>query len=667
MRKNSAVSLGLGTLFVACLSLGAASEDPQLVSLDPHLVFTQLDTDREGLGAVRELVPKGDETGALRLLREHYRAKYPLPDGEPKIEQATLETADRTVKHIFQWGPYEPADYGTDIDWSWDPRGDIEWVAAMYRFYWADPLAQAYQATRDERYAQAFVELTSDWIRKHPLEKRDVVHPVYANWKGYPWLDIQTGIRASNLCRTFPIFVHAEAFTPEFLGVLLASLYDHQVKTEFYPMGKVHNKAIFEQRGFVNVAYTFPEFKDSQRWMEMALGRAQESLLAQTTSDGVQREWSAGYHQGVLRDAVEMMGRMEERGIAVPEEYRARVRGMWEYLFAMSTPDLGYAMFGDTSRPYPPPAQRGKMTMYGSMLRATEVLGDPKFAALALNQTDELPALKSYAFPEAGMYFLRDAWGPHQIYFALHCSPPAISGHDQPDNGTFELCAFGRWLMTDTGYFTYGHDPEARAWHRQTRVHNTLTLDGKDTQVAGKHLLWRSTDSFDTLCVENASYEGLTHRRSAWFVDHSFFVILDEAIGTAKGTPSLHFQFAPGEVSVDTEKHQVTTAFDDANVLLWVDPAAPVSFEEEDGWFAYEYGKREARKALRIAATQDAPFTFLTLLIPYQGTTAPDAHAAVTAPHNAGDSRVAIEVSVRDNKWHIGRDLETGEARCEAR
>ena len=112
----------------------------------------------------------------------------------------------------FEWGPYEPADYGEDIDWAWDPRGDIEWVAAMYRFHWAIPLASAYDSTRNEDYARAFVELTSDWIAKHPLEKRSVAHPVYEHWFGYPWLDIQTGIRATQLCRVFKSFVHAESF-----------------------------------------------------------------------------------------------------------------------------------------------------------------------------------------------------------------------------------------------------------------------------------------------------------------------------------------------------------------------------------------------------------------------------------------------------------------------
>ncbi len=254
------------------------------------------------------------------------------------------------VDHIFKWGPYDAADYGKDMNWEWDPRGDIEWVAAIYRFYWAKTLASAYESTRDEKYAQAFVELTTDWITKHPLEKYRQTHPVYTYWRGFPWLDIQTGIRATNLCQVFLSFVHAKSFTPEFLGIMLASLYDHQVKTELLPMNQVHNKAIFEQRGFINIAYTFPEFQDSKRWMRLALQRVEENLLAQTTEDGVQREWSGGYHSGVLRDAVEIMGRMKSAGIDVSPAYKDRVRKMYDYIFWIATPDLGYPMFGDASR-----------------------------------------------------------------------------------------------------------------------------------------------------------------------------------------------------------------------------------------------------------------------------------------------------------------------------
>ncbi|HOZ49123.1 MAG TPA: alginate lyase family protein [Candidatus Hydrogenedentes bacterium] len=651
-----ALLLAAGFMSPGGLCHAAEEQDGGLKSLKPGELFDKLDLTRPGIEAVKERVDAGQREEALAALLAHYRAACPR---DPITGGGPFETADRTVHHVFQWGPYEPADYGQDIHWEWDPRGDIEWVAAVYRFYWAAPLADAYRATRDEKYAQAFVDLTRDWIAKHPLEDHEKTHYVYTNWRGFAWLDIQTGIRATQLCQAFRVFVHAEAFTPEFLGVFLASLYDHQVKTEHLPMGVVHNKAVFEQRGFINIAYTFPEFKDARRWMELAMGRVRENFLAQTTSDGVQREWSAGYHLGVLRDAVEIMERMKAFDIEVPQDYQDRIRAMYDYIFAMAAPDLSFPMFGDAGRAYPSPEKRIDMELYSKLVAASELLDDPKYKARAVLDAENLPAQTSYAFHEAGMYALRNQWGPDQVYLALHCSPPAISGHDQPDNGTFELWAYGRWLMTDSGYYTYGHDPEARAWHRQTRAHQTLTLDGKDTKVGGRELLWQvGGDGPDVLVVENASYEGLTHRRTVWFVGKRFFVLLDEAIGDAPGALDLNFQFAPGDVHVDLDKHCATTAHDDANIIVWQAPDAPVTVAQEDGWFAWSYGKRTPRTAIRFRHNSPAPAAYLTILYPYRGTDAPDIGAALADDYTIGADHVALTVATADGQtWQLTRDL----------
>jgi len=648
----------------AALSAFQTNLAAELRSLDSQDILSKLDLSKPGLEQAHQAKLSGDRTAALAELLKFYRGRYPLAAPSPKADPSRYTTANRVVDHIFQWGPYEAADYGQEIDWEWDPRGDIEWVAAVYRFYWARPLADAYRATRDEKYVRAFVELTTDWIAKHSLEKRDRRHPVYTSWRGFPWLDIQTGIRADVICKAFPVLVHGESFTPEFLGVLLASLYDHQVKTEKLPMGVIHNKAIFEQRGFINVAYTFPEFAESRRWMELALERTRENFLAQTTSDGVQREWSFGYNMGVLRDAVDIMRRMDASGVPIPEDYRDRVRKMYDYVFAIATPELAGPMFGDASRSATASKHRTRLSLYSTLVEATELLDDPKYAARAKLAVEDLPEQTSWSFPEAGMYVLRDRWGPEQIYFALHCSPKGISSHDQADNGTFELCAYGQWLMPDTGFYTYGHDPEGRRWHRQTSVHQTLTLDGKQSTIAGKHLLWKSTAQGDVVCVENASYEGLNHRRTIWFVDRAFFVLLDEAIGDASGTLDLHFQFAPGDVDMDTAKHRAVTRLPSANVLVWSDANAPIAMEEEEGWYAWKYGHRKPRKAFRFRHSRSAPTAFLTVLYPFRGTQPPEVTARLSDTFQVGAERVECQVQVDERTWKIGRDLSTGDAWC---
>ena len=629
-----------------------------LESFDPEGILEKLDL--TGLEGAKRAADAGDRGGALTVLRDYYRAKYPLDEASG---EGDFTTADKICQRIIQWGPYEEARYGDDFDWEWDPRGDIEWVAAVYRFYWAAPLAQAYVATRDEKYARTFVEMTTDWIAKHPLENHTKTHSVYTYWKGFVWLDIQTGIRATNICSAFRSLVHAEAFTPEFLGLLLASLYDHQVKTKLIPMGLVHNKAVFEQRGFINIAYTFREFVASREWMKLALERVEENFLAQTTTDGVQREWSFGYHVGVLRDAVEIFGRMDTFGIEISEAFRERVRLMHDYIFWIASPDLGAPMFGDGSRSLKETDDRSKWDLYDSLVEATELLGDPKYAARATLDRKFLPEQKSRAFQEAGLYVMRDDWGPDQIHMALHCSPPAISSHDQPDNGTFELYAYGHWLMSDTGFYTYGHDAEGRAWHRQTTVHQTLTLDGGDTSDDGRHLLWVSegADS-DVLVVENGSYPGLIHRRSVWFVNRQFFAFLDEGIGNVPGQLDLHFQFAPGDVVFDEVGRRAFTQFDDANVLVQAGANCETCMAEEEGWFAWAYGSRVPRKAFRFALNQQAPTAFLTVVVPYRGIDVPGVVAELSDVFRAGDDRVELAVEAFEKTWTLGRDLSSGEA-----
>ncbi|HSW44439.1 MAG TPA: alginate lyase family protein [Phycisphaerae bacterium] len=635
----------------------------KLKSLPPSQVLTKLDLDRPGLEAVKAAAGKGDRSRALAELLRYYRGKYPPPPAASSTSRQTYDAADGICRHVFQWGPYKPADYGTNIDWTINPADDIEWVAAIYRFYWADDLAKAYTAARDDKYARAFVELTTDWIAKHPLDDWTRTHPTLTHWKGFAWLDLQTGIRATKAVSAFKAMLHSDAVTPEFLAVFLAGLYDHQHKTEMIPMGVVHNKAIFEQRGVLSICHAVPEFSETPRWAKLALERARENLLGQTTPEGVQREWCGSYHLAVLNDSIDMMEEASQLGLAVPDDYRRRVRGMCDYVFAVATPNLGWPMFGDTAR-YEPTTKDRTARLYDPLLRFSEVWNDPKYAARAKLDETALPKQMSYAFESAGVYCLRSQWGPEGTYLALHCAPPALGGHDQPDNGTFELYALGRWLMTDSGFYTYGHDREARAWHRQTRVHQTLTLDGKDSKTDGRLRLWHSSPELDALVVENPSYEGLLHRRTVWFVDKKFYVFLDEAIGQAPGELCVHWTPAPGTGRISSDRTSFTTQFPDANVLIHTAEPLHSELETEDGWFAWEYGHRSPRKVLSVKHPDAAPAAFLTVVAPYRGTTPPEVEASLAGDYVLGSDEAQVSVRAFGKRWRIGRKLDKRTAWC---
>lgn len=663
-----AVSLATGAVSLIPLNSfslsggkGHSIDKTNLKSLSPSDLFSVLDLSKPEMADVKKALERKGNDAALNALLSYYRNRYPkqsdLPGHSGKGHEAvSIERADNLGKHIFQWGPYPAASYGKEIDWAADPAGDVEWVASIYRFPWVSDLTKAYDATGDERYARIFVELTSDWISKHPLEKTvDCVHPVYG-WQGYPWLDLQTGIRAKNICNAFRVLVHSKSFTPQFLGILLASLYDHQVKTEKMPMGRVHNKAIFEQRGFFTVIHTFPEFKDKDRWLNIAMGITCKNLLDQTTTDGVQREWCGGYHLGVYTDALEIDDLVRDLDRKMPDNYITRVRAMADYIFGISTPDLGFPMFGDTGRAHHKSEERNTWPLYKVLSQAGKRFGDPKYQALADLNLGQLPLNGSIAFSEAGMYAMRSGWSPDQVYMALHCSPPPLSSHDQPDNGTFELYAYGEWLMPDTGFFTYGHNAKERAWHRRTQVHPTLTLNGKDTETKGRQLLWQSNENLDILCVENQSYQALSHRRTVWFSDKKsdlpFFVILDEAIGDTKGDLELHFPMAPGVISIDNDAQRISTDYENANLLIQIAGEHPLIMHKEEGWNAREYGEREARTSVTAVYKGSTPASFVSILVPYRGKKMPQCRLLTNPAVLKTGAEIQVEIAGRKRTLH---------------
>ncbi|HEY0666774.1 MAG TPA: alginate lyase family protein, partial [Sphingobacteriaceae bacterium] len=393
--------------------------------------------------------------------------------------------------------------------------------------------------------------------------------------------------------------------------------------------------------------------------LDLAIDTTSENLLAQTTNDGVQREWCGGYHTGVYRDALEIDDRATDLGRTMPDYYRKRVRAMADHIFGIATPELAFPMFGDTARARLKSDNRKTWSLYNILIEAGEKFNDPKFKALADLNIKHLPVNGSVAFADAGLYAMRNNWTPDQVYMALHCSPPAISTHDTPDNGTFELYAYGRWLMPDSGFYTYGHDKDARAWHRQTKVHSTMTVNGADTNVIGRQLFWDSKNEQDVLCVENQSYKYFTHRRTVWFAGKNtnlpFFVILDEANGDAKGDLAIHFPMAAGPLNVGD--NSFNTTFDDANVLIQVAGKHPISLKEDQGWHAWEYGEREARTSVSAVHSGHGPTVFVSILVPYKGRTNP-ACSLLTDPKMliAGNEQAEIQLEVAGKKHTLFRN-----------
>ena len=167
-----------------------------------------------------------------------------------------------------------------------------------------------------------------------------------------------------------------------------------------------------------------------------------------------------------------------------------------------------------------------------------------------------LPAYLSKGFLKSGFFVFRNSWGTDAVQMVVKAGPKAF-WHCQPDNGTFELWFNGKNLFPDSGSYVYAGDEEVmkwRNWFRQTRVHNTLTLNDETLETTESVTrLWQPEGKEQILVTENQGYKNLKHRRSVFFVDNTYFVIVDEAVGTAKGMINLHYQMPRGKIANSRE------------------------------------------------------------------------------------------------------------------
>jgi heparan-sulfate lyase len=216
--------------------------------------------------------------------------------------------------------------------------------------------------------------------------------------------------------------------------------------------------------------------------------------------------------------------------------------------------------------------------------------------------------------------------------------------------------------MPDAGSYIYSGDPENRAWFRQTKVHQTLTLNGENSTYAPSLLLWKPGNDLDILVVENGSYDNLTHRRAVFFVDKRYFVIIDEAIGEGVGDIGLHFQLAPSEAYFDYKKLTVNTGFTEGwNVMVKTNKQKGLKLIEEEGQVSFEYTKKMPRPAFAYHmdnVSNQKGIRFITLVAPYE-MEKPHLKIKLLGKPNIGASTIQLEIKENGNKKAIGYTLST--------
>lgn len=637
-------------------------------------IFSLLNLDYPGLEQVKALYQAQKKEEAAQALLNYYRERKHIHHPDINLENIQLSPldkirADNAMQHIFygQDG-YEPTFYGKDINWKYWPIKDNEIRWMLHRHKWFIPMGYAYRVNKDEKYAKEWIFQYMDWIKKNPLleipkEEYEILDNSSLQDETennrFAWRPLEVSERLQGQLIQFLLFLPAQSFTPDFLTEFLWNYHRHAtfLSKNYSEQG---NHLLFEAQRMFYAGTFFPEFKEASEWRKSGIDILNHGILQQVYPDGGQYELDPHYHLATINIFYSALNMGTVNGFQkeFPQNYIDTIERMIMFYANICFPDYSNPCFSDA-------LLTGKQYTINCYKKWSALFPDNQVIRYFATEGKEgtLPDYLSKGFTTSGFFIFRNSWGKNAAQMVVKAGPKG-EWHCQPDNGTFELWFNGKNLFPDSGSYVFAGDEEVmklRNWFRSTSVHNTLTLNNQTIEATESVTkLWKPEGKTQILVTENPSYKDLRHRRSVFFVDNSFFVIVDEAIGKTKGTVNLHYQLCEGRIKLDTQNMSLTTVLKDkSNVKLQCFGPKGMKVVEEEGWYSIAYRQRAKRPAIsfNVEKKDDKPVRYITIIYPFKDKNGENKFDIRFKNKSFNEKGLEVEVKVNGKSHILGYKL----------
>ncbi|HOV84357.1 MAG TPA: heparinase II/III family protein [Paludibacteraceae bacterium] len=634
-------------------------------------VFDLINLEYPGLKEVKILYEERKNAEAAKALLKYYRTRTNIYHPEVdlknlKISEKEKKWADDALEHtFFVHEGYQPSfNYGKDINWKYWPIKDNELRWQLHRQKWFIPMGKAYKITKDEKYAKEWIFQFMDWINKNPYaliskneyEQKNLNIPFEDAKENaqFAWRPLEVSHRLEAQIEQFIYFIDSPNFTPEFLTEFLLNYHLHATHI-LHNYSEQGNHLLFEAQRMIYAGTFFPEFKDATLWRKSGIDILNKEINEQVYEDGGHFELDPHYHLAVINIFCKALQFTQANGFSneFSAEFLNKVEKMIIFYMNISFPDYSNPCFSDAKL-------AEKREIINNYKKWSKIFPDNKEIEYFATEgkKGELPAYLSKGFLNSGFYVFRNSWTIPATVMVLKAGPQAF-WHCQPDNGTFELWLNDENLFPDSGSYIYGGDDKVmseRNWFRQTKVHNTLTLNDSNYQnTNSKCLLWQPNGKVQKLVIETQCYDNLKHRRSVFFVDNNFFVIVDEAVGNGTGKVGIHYQLKEGEISLDKQKHSLVTCFPKNNIMLQCFSPDEICLKEEEGWYSTAYRKKKSRPAVVLETQKNAnkPVSrFITIIYPMNDKEKNELFATF-GNKNFDENGLKIQVKVNQKTYNL--------------
>lgn len=396
-----------------------------------------------------------------------------------------LRVADEVCRQEFKFDlrwdmeqTAEPVVFKDKIDWLFMPGDDPEFIYAFNRMRFWICLGQAYAVTKDEKYADAFVNQLLGWIESVPhIPENDKA-----------WRTLETGLRMEYWIKAMMYFKGSPAITAEVMDKFVASMTEHAefIMSVWNWYNMMSNWGVMANHGLFVAGVMLPETERTKEYISTAIKRLDTEIRLQVYDDGTQWEQSPMYHNEVTQLFYTVVILAERNNIPLPEGFAERVHKMalanvyWQKpngeeisngdsdeIDVRDVTTIGAAFFHD-------PLLKGSAYPELDFDSAWEV--GAELAEEYKNMKSENPAEQTVALKDSGNFYLRSGWTKDDTFMHFHCGTLG-AGHGHSDQLHIDLYANQEDILMDSGRYTYV-DKIDRFEFKDAAAHNTTIVDG---------------------------------------------------------------------------------------------------------------------------------------------------------------------------------------------
>jgi len=606
--------------------------------------FSTVDLNHQGLEKVKAAVDSRDFTKA-RDEYLIYQSERPRPN-QLKLCPITKEAGEAAV--------IDADEIIKDPDFPACVPGKRYSLFGLMRV-----LERAAIHTNDRKYADAWLEMFSHWYETYrPPAQRPKAYIGFV-WLPY-WRTLGAGGTAIHMCdterwlaKTGELNLDKERNINFYKSILEHAQFLEKCNDVFMP----GNWQTCQCEALIKIGAYFPEFNDSENWIEPSWELFKEHMITDTYDDGTHIENSVNYATGVIDQYRRTVNIIRKTGREIPEDCYRKWESMYLSMVKIMPPAGNGVPVGD-----------GGIGPDGYLIKGTIIEGALEFANPILKEFSEwypddveriandqcentaqaldaynktkaqIPPYKSIHLPDSDWVVMRNSWDKNSSYMFLDFGWDE-AWHSHPDFGNFNIHAFGKPICTECGRTgPYEADINKR-WYKQTIAHNTVWVDSRSQRKCTNNRVeqWWTGERFDFTDAWSDGYRwiGVLHNRRAIFVKPGYWIITDFLPGPAYYQASFqtsgyhtfdwlaHFQ--PTELKIDKKTKRIDTSNDDANLALIPLNADEVEIHEKTGPMVTPAdGVKDDAPYISLHQARMPFVQYQVLLYPYEGKDAPD-------------------------------------------